>query len=130
MVDIRIGGFNFNQGIDRIINQSDEVSKQLPQATSLPPSQDVGVDRLAAVLNKPGIKDVLEAELKPVIEDRGLLAPGAFKQALGDAINELERLRTEDSQNDKAYKAAIRVLNENREIEGILQNYMRALFKG
>lgn len=130
MVDIRIGGFNFNQGIDRIINQSEDLSKKLPQTSSLPPAEDVGMDRLASVLNKPGIKDILEAELKPVIDDRGLLAPGAFKQALGDAISELEKLRTEDSQNEKAYRAAIRVLNENREIEGMLQNYVRALFKG
>lgn len=130
MVDIKIGGFNFNQGIDRIINQTDDVSKKLPQTTSLPPSQDIGMDRLAAVLDKPGIKDVLEAELKPLFEDRGLLAPGAFKQALGDAISELENLQATDKQNEKAYRAAVRVLNENREIEGILQNYMRALFKG
>ncbi|MCC9620354.1 hypothetical protein LPB41_01510 [Thalassospira sp. MA62] len=130
MVDIKIGGYNFNQGIDRIITQSEDVSKKLPQTTSLPPAEEVGTDRLSAVLNKPGIRDVLDAELKPVIMDRGVLAPGAFKQAMRNAVSDLENLRETDPGNDKAYRAAIRVLNENQEIEGMLSTYMHALFKG
>lgn len=128
----RIDDF-FDRGIDRITDLRKE-----PAATALPglqaltptdPGQHSALDRLLGVHS---FENDLQEALRPVCEDRRLLLPRPFTDALTSAVaslrSESNRLQGTHSRQAAVLDRAAQALAQELELRVLAQMYFAALY--
>lgn len=134
MSDLQIhASLAFDRGIDSITHARKERASSMPERSDAP-APDVGARaQLDLLLHKPSLDHRLDAALRPPIENRTLLLPGRFQQALGNALQHLRRAAQEGpeaSEQTRILNRAVRLLNEESQLRDLVQMYRSALYQG
>lgn len=86
------------------------------------------------MLSRPTLDDALDAAVRPLLENRDLLMPSRFGQALQSALQHLTDAaeRTQDASTDQArtLNRAVRLLKEETGLRDLVQMYRSALYQG
>ena len=134
MPDLQIAGKDFYaRGIESITHSGQTFAPSLPELLSLPPTtQPGGSSHLERLLRAPSFQDVLEAALRPHIEDPDLLRPGSFTRAL-DAARGVLHARTQEadtksSASGRAMEHAIALLDKEQALRELADYYRAALY--
>ncbi len=135
MSDFRIGaGPFFERGIDSITFKGGEAAQGLPDQQELTPSDHVHRPQLDQLLALPNMASFLEDAIRPALEDRDLLMPGKFRQAMERAMVLIQQSAQELQQNDpeaaKMLNRAGRLLNDEVGLRDLLQMYRSVLYQG
>lgn len=128
-MDIRSTGPTFDRGIDRIIQPAEQLEVNLPRDGRLAPAEEAARPRLDQVLHLSSLNDVVQAELRPTIDNKDVLIPARYRQLLDQTLGTLNRA-AEESSNSAPLKAAARLLREERELFDLLDLYRNTLFQG
>src|SRR2546423_9333372 len=135
MSDFRIGsGPFFDKGIDKITFKGQESAQGLPDQRDLTPAEQALRPQLEQLLHMPNMENFLEDAIRPEFDDRDLLAPGKFRQAMDQALGTLrnagEQRQSADPDSAKVLNRAGRLLNEEVGLRDLLQVYRSVLFQG
>ena len=130
---MKLDGFNFDRGIDRIIH-NEQLDSPLPTSShNLAPSDISSRPELDKLLSLPNLHDYLADALKPDIENKAILSPQGFQQALEGALTALRSHAEQaapDSAEGKALNKAARVLGEEANLRDLLNMYRSVLYQG
>ena len=133
MSDMRINGLAFDRGIDSISYAGRETGgQQLPERHELTPPADGVRAQLAQLLDKPNTARYLDESLRPALNNRDLLMPGKFQQALQSALDGLAAA-AEQHQNEDAARSlnrALRLLKDEAGLRDLVAMYRSALYQG
>jgi type III secretion protein X len=135
MSDFRIGsGPFFERGIDSITFKGNDSAQVMPDQQELVPAEQGQRPQLEQLLSMPSLDAFLDDLIRPDIEDRELLMPQKFRQAMDGAMAEIGRRAQEMQPNDpettKVLNRATRLLNEEVGLRDLLQMYRSVLFQG
>jgi type III secretion protein X len=135
MSDFRIGsGPFFERGIDSITFKGNDSAQVMPDQQELVPAEQGQRPQLEQLLSMPSLDAFLDDLIRPDIEDRELLMPQKFRQAMDGAMAEIGRQAQEMQSNDpettKVLNRATRLLNEEVGLRDLLQMYRSVLFQG
>lgn len=129
MPDLRLDSpLSFDRGIDRVVHE--RVPDALPEALNIAPSempQPAELDRLLAM---PNLDDFLQTALQPRLDNKDLLQPARFRQALEGAREALRQAAEGDPDSAKALNRAARLLSEEADLRDLLQMYRSMLLQG
>jgi type III secretion protein X len=129
MPDLRLdSSLAFDRGIDRIVHE--RTPDALPEALNIAPSempQPAELDRLLAL---PNLDDYLQGTLHPQLDNKDLLQPARFRQALEGAREALRQAAEDDPENAKTLNRAARLLSEEADLRDLLQMYRSMLLQG
>lgn len=135
MSDLRLGnGLFFEKGIDSITTKGREQVQGLPDLFELPPSGSVQPQMLEQMLALPNLESYLDDCTRPELDDRELLLPGPFAEAL-DSTREMLRRNSQERQAVDPEAArdmarAERVLNDEHGLRDLLRMYRSSLYRG
>ena len=135
MSDFRVGsGLFFDRGIDKITFRGHESAEGLPDQRQLTPADQTQRPQLDQLLHMPNMESFLEETIRPEFDDRDLLAPGNFRQAMDNALTNIRQAADErqsaDPDGAKVLNRAGRLLNEEVNLRDLLQMYRSVLFQG
>lgn len=135
MSDLRVGpGAYFDRGIDSITFKGGEALQGLPDQHELTPADHAQRPQLEALLAQANTDSFLEESIRPELEDRDLLLPGKFRQAMDGALgtlrNAVQEQQTQDPDTAKVLNRAVRLLNDEVGLRDLLQMYRSALYQG
>jgi type III secretion protein X len=136
MSDLRIGaGVFFERGIDKITFKSGELTQGLPDPRELTPTDNTQRPQLDSLLARPNTDSFLEESIRPNLEDRDLLMPTRFRQAMEGALETLrdaaqERQQAGNPESARELNRAVRLLTEEVGLRDLLQMYRSALYQG
>ena len=135
MSDFRIGtGPFFDRGIDSITYKGSEAVPGLPDQLELAPAEAGQRPQLEQLLAMPNLDAFLDEAIRPEIEDRELLMPQRFRQALDGALSTIrenaEGLQSTDPDTARVLNRASRLLHEEVGLRDLLQMYRSVLFQG
>jgi|RhiMethySRZTD1v2_1073278.scaffolds.fasta_scaffold00433_34 type III secretion protein X len=129
MPDLRLDSpLAFDRGIDRVVHE--RTPDALPQALNMSPSempQPAELDRLLAL---PNLDDYLQQALHPELDNKELLQPARFRQALEGAREALRQAAEASPEDAKALNRAARLLSEEGDLRDLLQMYRSMLLQG
>ena len=130
MPDLRLDTpLNFDRGIDRVVHETGTPSV-LPQGVNVSPSempQPAELDRLLAM---PNLEDYVRETLRPRLDNKELLQPAQFREALEGAREALRDAAEADPEHARALNKAARVLSEEADMRDLLQMYRSMLLQG
>lgn len=133
MSEVRINSLIFDQGIVSITHADREEATGMPERSDAPPP-DVGARaQLDMLLQKPSMDSRLGFFLRPDIENRDLLAPARFSAALGRVLENLRQAAKKEadaSPRSRVLNRAVRLLNDESDLRGLVQMYRSALYQG
>jgi type III secretion protein X len=134
MSEFRIGsGPFFERGIDSITFKGSDGAQGLPDQQELAPAEGER-PLLEQLLAMPNLDAFLDDAIRPEIEDRELLMPQKFRQALDGAIAAIRRgaddAESSDPETAKVLNRASRLLNEEVGLRDLLSMYRSVLFQG
>jgi type III secretion protein X len=135
MNDLRIGGgVYFERGIDSITFKSGELAQGLPDPRELTPTDNTQRPQLESLLSQPSTDSFLEESIRPELDDRDLLLPVKFRQAMDSALDTLreaaQERQADNPESAKQLNRAVRLLNEEVGLRDLLQMYRSALYQG
>lgn len=135
MSDFRIGsGPFFDRGIDSITFKSGEAVQGLPPPHELTPADHAERPRLEQLLALPGMDAFLEDAIRPDLDNRDLLLPTHFRQALDGARGAFAQVAKERQESDpdaaRVLNRATRLLGEEASLRDLLAMYRSVLFQG
>lgn len=142
MSDLRLGGLAFDRGIDRITHTSHGDGAVLPERSESPPSEAGVRPQLETLLIAPTIDSLLEAVLRPQLENRDLMVPTHFRQVLDQGLQQIrhraEQLSGQASSPAEAgpgeqariLNRAARLLAEECTLRDLVQMYRSVLYQG
>lgn len=135
MSDMRIGsGSFFDKGIDSVTYKNGELAQPMPDQQLLTPAERAERPQLETLLAQPTTDSFLDDAICPQLEDRELLLPGKFRQALESTLQTLTQAaqahHSENPDSAKALNRAVRLLNEEVGLRDLLQMYRSALYQG
>ena len=135
MSDIRLGnGLFFEKGIDSITFKGSEQVQGLPDLFELPPSGNVQPQMLDKMLALPNIDSYLDDCVRPELDDRELLLPVPFADALDRTRATLRKMAEErqaaDPEAARELTRAERVLNDEHGLRDLLRMYRSSVFRG
>ncbi len=134
MSNISLSHLAFDRGIDRVTYTRQQEATQLPEREEALPPDLGGRAQLDALLSRPTLDDALDAAVRPLLENRDLLMPSRFGQALQSALQHLTDAaeRTHDASTDQArtLNRAVRLLKEETGLRDLVQMYRSALYQG
>lgn len=145
MTDIHLSSLNFDRGIDRITHAGRGTLAMLPEREQAPPPDTGTRPQLEALLALPTLDDVLNAAVRPQLQNRDLLVPTRFRQALEGALEHLGQAAQdaqdaqdmsaaqptdERSSSARTLNRAVRLLKEESALRDLLQMYRSALYQG
>ena len=129
MPDLRLDSpLAFDRGIDRVVHE--RTPDKLPEALNIAPSempQPAELDRLLAL---PNLDDYLQRALHPELDNKELLQPARFRQALEGAREALRQAAEANPEDAKALNRAARLLSEEGDLRDLLQMYRSMLLQG
>lgn len=129
------GGLHFrlDRGLDSVTRQEGALP-HLPDGRAMPAPDMRSLAALDALLAAASLDSLVEAAIRPRIDDPALLLPGRFSEALRQARESLARgLGTrslEGSRRQRRLRRALAVLEEQEELMTLLWNYRHALHQG
>jgi type III secretion protein X len=132
-MNMKLDGFSFDRGIDRIIHKTHVDETTLPETTQLTPSETITLQELEKLLALPNLGDFLSDMLKPEIENKELLTPQGFQKALESALATLRQSAEGggfDEETTKLLNKAARVLSEEANLRELLDMYRSVLYQG
>lgn len=135
MSDLRIGaGVYFERGIDSITFKSAELAQGLPDPRELTPTDNTQRPQLESLLSQPSTDSFLEESIRPALDDRDLLLPVKFRQAMDSALGtlreEAQARQADNPESARQLNRAVRLLNEEVGLRDLLQMYRSALYQG
>jgi len=129
----------FDRGIDRVTYARQGETQSLPQRQEGPPSELGGRPRLEILLAQPTLDETLEDAIRPRLENRDLLVPSRFQSVL----DRVHAMLSEDIDDDpggtgvsmppekkRTLQRAVRLLNSERDLRGMVQMYRSVLYQG
>lgn len=140
MSNVSLGHLAFDRGIDSITYARQEGLQALPEREEAPPP-DLGTrPQVETLLSLLTLDDALESAIRPQLENRDLMVPARFRQALEDALARLtdaaEQTQPAAAGGDNAgdgarvLNRAVRLLKEECGLRDLLQMYRSALYQG
>ena len=135
MSDVRIGSGNFfSQGIDSISHVSASQISGLPEQRELTPAEQTQRPMLDALLALPNMESFLQQSIRPDLGSGELLMPANFQRAHDSTLKTLQQaadeVRTSDPDALKQLNRAIRVLQDEKSMRDLINDYRNALHKG
>ncbi len=135
MSDFRIGsGPFFERGIDKITFKANEKFQGLPDQQELAPADHAQRPQLEKLLQLPNLESFLEDMIRPELEDRDMLTPGRFRQAMHDTLETIKAAAAERAGSDpeaaKVLNRAQRLLGEEVNLQELVQFYRSVLYQG
>ncbi len=130
MADVRLGlGLGFDRGIDRIVHDHGPL-EGLPDKVNLPPAELAQNMQLEQLLALPNLGDFLERSLQPALDNKDLLQPGPFRDAMVAAQQALRDAANDDPDAARILNRAARLLGEEGDLRDLLQMYRSMLLQG
>lgn len=121
----------FDRGIERITELRHEAPLAPTGLQRLTPAEPGNQSALQRLLNAPQFDDDLHEAIRPLCQDRGLLLPRPFADALANADAHLraesERLRGTLPRQALALDRASQLLSQELELRALAQMYFAAL---
>jgi len=135
MNDPRIGSSAyFDKGIVSITYKVGEAVQGLPDQHELPPADHAQRPQLETLLAPSNTDSFLQESIRPELEDRDLLLPSRFRQAMDDALDKLGKTAQEQLAHEpdtaKLLNRAVRLLQDEVGLRDLLQMYRSALHQG
>lgn len=126
-----IDRYSLDRGLESV-TRSSRPEMPLPDATHLPPAEQLNRPEIDRVLHQPNLQDFLANQLKPEIPDRQLLTPQRFERTLRQAAQSMRELSSTDNGRAPApvVAKAARALNEEANLRELLNMYRSTLFQG
>jgi type III secretion protein X len=122
--------YSLDRGLESI-SQSSRPDLPLPDASHLPPADQLNQPELDRLLHQPNLRDFLAGELRPEISDRALLTPQQFERTLRQAAQTLSDASSAGgAAASPALKKAARALGEEANLRELLNMYRSTLFQG
>jgi type III secretion protein X len=123
---------SFDHGIDDIVyaRKDDQAAQGLPDRRNLTPSDDGVRTQLTQLLEKPNTGSFLEEALRPSIENRDLLLPSHFADALGETLTALSNAADAGVGDSRTLNRAVRLLKEETSLRDLVAMYRSALYQG
>jgi|GEM_PF-541147 len=131
-LDLGLDRYSLDRGIESI-SQSGLPDLPLPDATQMPPAAQLNRPELDRLLQRPTLKDYVNEQLQPKIDDRQLLIPQRFERTLLGAAQTLRTLSTAQESRKGAATAlgkAARLLAEEANLRELLNMYRSTLYQG
>ena len=130
MPDLRLDSpLSFDRGLDRVVHEQGPRSS-LPEGLNIAPSEMPHPAELDRLLAMPNLDDYLQETLLPRLENKELLQPGTFRQALEGARDMLRQAAEADPEQARTLNRAARVLSEEADLRDLLQMYRSMLLQG
>lgn len=133
MSDTRFPSLILDRGIENITYARHESATPMPERGEAPPP-DVGMRaRLDELLEKPSMDSRLDKALCPRIDNRDLLRPWRFDQALGDALTQLRtaaEASADGSEQSRVLNRAERLLRNESNLRELAHKYRISLYQG
>ena len=101
MSNVSLGHLAFDRGIDSITYARQEGLQALPEREEAPPPDLGARPQVETLLSLLTLDDALESAIRPQLENRDLMVPGRFRQALDDALARL----TEAAEQTQLYQS-------------------------
>jgi type III secretion protein X len=142
MTDLRISSLVFDRGIESITFVAHDAQPTLPERGDSSPPEISTRPQLSALLERPSIEDYLDGAVRPSIENRDLLTPVRFREALESALQCFRDAAQAHQATDnggmpgnreeelRILNRATRLLTEEQGLRDLLQMYRNALFQG
>jgi type III secretion protein X len=138
MSNVSLGHLAFDRGIDSITYARQEGLQALPEREEAPPPDLGARPQVETLLSLLTLDDALESAIRPQLENRDLMVPARFRQALDDSLARLTEAAEQtqpaggDSAGDGArvLNRAVRLLKEECGLRDLLQMYRSALYQG
>ena len=140
MPDINPSYMSFERGIDRITHARTGLLTSLPEREQAPPPDVSTRPQLETLLALPTLNDALDTAVRPQLQNRDLLVPTRFRQALENTLEHLEQAVQQASAKPAAdgssedttrtLNRAVRLLKEESALRDLLQMYRSALYQG
>jgi hypothetical protein len=125
--------FRFDRGLDSV-TQQDAPPPQLPDGRATPAPDIRSQAALERLLGANDLSRLVDAAIRPAIDDPGLLLPGRFADALQMAQASLRRSlagrRTDGGRRERRLRQAVNVLEEQEALLALLWTYRHALYQG
>ena len=121
---------SLDAGIEQILTQQGPAAPKLPDAELLPGS--VGYQQqLSTVLFPPSVEQALVDSFRPEINNRAMLTPVGFSDALKTTMTELDEAanRTISSNDKEKLREAMNLLDEDRGLRDLLGTYRQILHR-
>ena len=129
----------FDRGIDRVTYARRGDAHSLPRRQEEAPSEFRGRPQLEELFAQPTFDDALEAAIRPQLVNRDLLVPSRFQAVLdrtlerlsgevGDEVGATDGEMTTDKK--RVLQRAVRLLNAERDLRGLVQMYRSVLYQG
>jgi type III secretion protein X len=133
--DFRVGsGAFFDKGIDSITFKSGDAVQGLPDQRELTPADHGERPQLDQLLAMPNLDDFLDQATRPELQNRDLLLPGKFRQAMESTLTTLQQAvgtaQASDPDSAKVLNRAVRLLNDEMSMRDLLQMYRSVLYQG
>jgi type III secretion protein X len=129
MPDLRLDSpLTFDRGIDRVVHERD--TPGLPSGLNIAPSempQPAELDRLLAM---PNLDDYLQGLFQPQLDNKDLMQPGQFRNALDGAREMLRGAADTDPDSARTLNRAARLLSDEADLRDLLQMYRSMLLQG
>lgn len=129
----------FDRGIDRVTYVRHGESEGLPLRQEGAPSELGGRQQLEALLDQPTLDQFLEDVLRPQLVNRDLMAPTRFQsvldslhEAINDKLGQDGGFMNDQMPQEKmrVLQRALRLLNSERDLRGLVQMYRSVLYQG
>ena len=123
--------YSLDRGLESI-TRSTRPEIPLPDATHMPPAEQVNRPELDRLLHQPNLQDFLANQLRPEISDRQLLTPQRFESTLRRAAQTLRDISLAGNArpSSPAMSKAARALAEEASLRELLSMYRSTLFQG
>lgn len=122
---------SFDSGIERVIAHDELRPAGLPASQRALPGEAVVAQRLNEVLYPPSIEQALAEALRPDVQDREVLTPGGYRQALDDSAAQLRAAAgaAADPADRAALEAGLAILREDAGLRDLLATYRNLLHR-
>lgn len=129
----------FDRGIDRVTYARQGETHSLPQRQEGSPSELGGRPQLETLLAQPTLDEILEDAVRPRLENRDLLVPSRFQSMLDRVHAALSEEADGDPgdtgapmlpEKKRVLQRAVRLLNSERDLRGLVQMYRSVLYQG
>lgn len=125
--------FRLDRGLDSVTQHAGPLP-HLPDGRAVPAPDVRSQAALDQLLAAPNLDSLVEAALRPQIDDPALLLPARFAAALRQARESLSRGLTSRSlsgtRRQRRLRMGLKVLDEQEELLGLLWTYRNSLHQG
>ena len=124
--------FSFGKGIEQILRGDETANGSLPKTrATLLPSSDHMSRRLEELFEAPSLDRLILSHLEPELEDKDILIPTRYHAMLVGVHERLKGLaeKRRGEKGGRALEDAAKLLDEEKELMGLLSTYRSILHK-